>query len=961
MSKLQETPYASKVIKTLTGTQKTTLAALINGSQSVPTFKSLINPSYYITTKGVFYICLECRNATYTGYLVYTNTYCVLFAYKENTQDMDILNINLTDMTCSRENEYLNILELRFCLEEEKESIDVTAIVNQAIANGDIQASKVEGNTEDVDENTPYLTDIDIDGSDYKVLNSADLKTINGNEIVGSGDIVISTEGTLVIDTELDETSENAVQNKVIATALADKADINSYYQGMGAGYADVAENLLATKGLTVNDDPMYYGVTGGEQKSAVGDGNATLNKLTGVSVVNNQLIQNGNFADTSGWVNNGCTISVSNNVVEITATSDTSNCGIYRATQIVSNHVCLMIVDAKSNISNLTIHFQFSSGIFFVTDEITSSWKTFIGIKTTGSGNTSAFYFGNATTGDVVYMRNAQYIDLTQYFGSDDIPTYVQTLETAEAGTGIAWLRTNFPALFEYSDYDTGTPVSSQSGKMISTGFNRWDESNLENITGFTKSGDYWVATGTVWDAFHIDDNYIDFIPNQQYCISFEYTNDSGLVNPQFQIVYTDGTDYTTYLANATISNGRCIILSSSSKSVDYFRFRYGSGGGNNIYIKNLCINESNASLNGTYKPYMTHTTTLPNDELRGVLKLDSNNNLYADGDYELSDGEKHNRYGIVNLGTLTFNKTQSGDSQTIWQMWDSSVIANLSIKSASSNGVVANIICSKYTAIASNTQYNNASTNDMTISISNSGYITLRDSSTDNMTASQLSEYLNGQYLVYELATETTETTDAFTPTFPVEQGGTIQFVKSDGTDIDGLQGNEIFYQKNIKSFIETFGEAISWSPERIARLADLSFTPWTRSITLSPAPDTGAYMVYQIMTGQFSVVISAIISGTANGTVTLTDATIDLSVDETSQLAATKIYDMDGKKASEAPTTENCNVASFVGRDNDGVFLWSLIHTGANQLKVHFEEVVSIDANGKGKIDCRATLTL
>lgn len=47
------------------------------------------------------------------------------------------------------------------------------------------------------------------------------LKTINGNTIIGNGDITIDTEGqTISIDTELDPSSPNAIANSAVATAI---------------------------------------------------------------------------------------------------------------------------------------------------------------------------------------------------------------------------------------------------------------------------------------------------------------------------------------------------------------------------------------------------------------------------------------------------------------------------------------------------------------------------------------------------------------------------------------------------------------------------------------------------------------------------------------------------------------------------------------------------------------------
>jgi hypothetical protein len=215
-----------------------------------------------------------------------------------------------------------------------------------------------------------------------------------------------------------------------------------------------------------------------------------------------------------------------------------------------------------------------------------------------------------------------------------------------------------------------------------------------------------------------------------------------------------------------------------------------------------------------------------------------------------------------------------------------------------------------------------------------------------------------MSGVYLVYPLATPTDLTLIPFQSTFPVEQSGTLQFLDENDDPIAGLQGSEIFYQKNIKAFVEALGEATDWDPERIKRLGNLSFTPEYVDITLNPSP-TGAYARAQVYNATFTIVISAALTGTANGSITFQDSEVDLTNFETKP--AESIYDMDGKKVSEAPTTTDCNIASFVGRSKSGVVLWSLLHSGVNKVKIHIEEAVPLDSSGNGKIDCRASLIL
>lgn len=54
------------------------------------------------------------------------------------------------------------------------------------------------------------------DGYQVKLVSGTTIKTVNGSSLLGSGDITISTSGTISIDSEISDSSTNPVQNKVI-------------------------------------------------------------------------------------------------------------------------------------------------------------------------------------------------------------------------------------------------------------------------------------------------------------------------------------------------------------------------------------------------------------------------------------------------------------------------------------------------------------------------------------------------------------------------------------------------------------------------------------------------------------------------------------------------------------------------------------------------------------------------
>ena len=74
-----------------------------------------------------------------------------------------------------------------------------------------------------------YATTAQLNGKQDTLVSGTNIKTINGNSLLGEGDITIEGGSSIAIDTELSETSVNPVQNKVINTALNNKVDLTTY------------------------------------------------------------------------------------------------------------------------------------------------------------------------------------------------------------------------------------------------------------------------------------------------------------------------------------------------------------------------------------------------------------------------------------------------------------------------------------------------------------------------------------------------------------------------------------------------------------------------------------------------------------------------------------------------------------------------------------------------------------
>lgn len=76
------------------------------------------------------------------------------------------------------------------------------------------------------------------------LVSGTNIKTINGQTLIGEGNIEIQGGGTITVDSELSTTSENPVQNKVITNAINGKQDAGDY--ALKSEIPDTSE--LATK-----------------------------------------------------------------------------------------------------------------------------------------------------------------------------------------------------------------------------------------------------------------------------------------------------------------------------------------------------------------------------------------------------------------------------------------------------------------------------------------------------------------------------------------------------------------------------------------------------------------------------------------------------------------------------------------------------------------------------------------
>lgn len=373
---------------------------------------------------------------------------------------------------------------------------------------------------------------------------------------------------------------------------------------------------------------------------------------------------------------------------------------------------------------------------------------------------------------------------DLTLALGSN-IADYIYGLESGTAGAGIAKLREWGFFDKPYYAYNAGSIESVNVSKHRMVGFNQFDKTTAVNDSWIDASTGAFASKSNAWRS-----DYIRCFPSTTYYLSglstVHQTRISFYDSNKGYISRT-GAGSTGYISTTTPAN--CYYMAFTTYDSTAFTYDTDS----------VCLSVSGAK-NGTYEPYTVNEYPLDSDlTLRGILKLDGSNNLYADGDVYHSDGTVDVNYGIVDLGTLEWTYSASNTR------FITTGIADL-ISRPANNSSAGDIICAIY---VNTDQVNLVSVADnMLIAVAGtSGGISVRNTSYTDPDVFKTA--MSGVYLCYKLATPTTDTASPFQSPQVCSPYGTEEFVDAGvaaGTrDVAIPAGHNTEYMKNIVGAIE------------------------------------------------------------------------------------------------------------------------------------------------------------
>jgi len=164
---------------------------------------------------------------------------------------------------------------------------------------------------------------------------------------------------------------------------------------------------------------------------------------ITGIPAVTapfNQLVQNGNFADSSNWalVNAAATLSISGNVATLTATGTDQRTLIRQSISLTGGHkIYYSYMQKETTAVNLQGNHAlvYTPAQFlptpYTSDQDIITWTKFTGVATLAN-STAQFWVGrygrNAShkllSGDKVFIKNVMLCDLTEIYGAGNEPT---------------------------------------------------------------------------------------------------------------------------------------------------------------------------------------------------------------------------------------------------------------------------------------------------------------------------------------------------------------------------------------------------------------------------------------------------------------------------------------------------------------------------------------------------------
>lgn len=444
-----------------------------------------------------------------------------------------------------------------------------------------------------------------------------------------------------------------------------------------------------------------------GSYHEVLDDAAAQIEAIEGTSVACNQLLN-----ETRTQESKGITCSISGNTVSITGTSTETGTGPYFTWTdfaLPIGHKVLVVKDFDFP-SGLWLMDQYNGrGYADVTEAITTVTSGFMVLQ---------LYISEANVSVNIQNKHIGIIDLTKAFPTDTPTTMDDPRIQAILSSPV-------------SEYDAGSIKSSIVDKVISHGFNLWDEDWEPGA--LTNQGEPVNSTNNIRSK-----NFNEALPNTTYYFGYSKV---------IRVCWYNANHGFIGVNEASTGGGEV----TSPAGTRYFKICTLLGG-EPTYAHNICVSKSNVSLNGLYKPWVAPMSVdlaalgVALSKRTLLSARTARDRIYAvmqpDETYQLRLTRK---VGRLNLGEPNWAYDANGVFYTTGTF----------IQFPSNNETNANIMCSKYKT----TNYSNQSDKSVWTAWVGASvdYLYARDTNYNDATAFKAA--MSGVYLVYELAAPTDE----------------------------------------------------------------------------------------------------------------------------------------------------------------------------------------------------------
>ena len=482
-------------------------------------------------------------------------------------------------------------------------------------------------------------------------------------------------------------------------------------------------------------------------ESPAIQDGLATIEKIKGNTLAFNQLVQNGNFADMTGWLlSDSIPSSVSNGI--LTATIGTTHHSSIRLTKtnlsMISGKKYLFMCDIKPT-KNINVRLQYPGVATDISTQTMTAnvWGRYSSFAIMTSNNALTLYYNtdnNLTEGDTVQFRNCVLFDLS-LMGLDNL-------------TSVSDFTDLFP--LPYYDYNTGSLLSFNGTGIKTIGKNLLEKPFIYNNNSFTYADGFRILKGNYVFSFG------DIVGATSWRFDVKMWDLNGVeitdnaLSPDSTLSYNN--NYKGYLTrvNVTAKNIPLNIMQDC-----YIRICFALGDTSSSMASTGDQLEF-GSTTTDYEPYKTNTLPVPISTYFPT-GMKSAGTIYD----ELTPTKATTRIGAVDLGSLSWTYDSSALGTRFY--------AELVGAKKPTTSEISNILCANYKTVSSDVFYNQTIIDDA-CTLSTGGYLSIRDTTYNDATA--FTTAMSGVYLFYELTTPTEQDID-IDLTSPVWNGGTEQLL--------------------------------------------------------------------------------------------------------------------------------------------------------------------------------------